>query len=272
MALPKKKISDIIERANSLVRFGLSDFDGLRSIILEVENLPASNMEDAREKYEFLCALSSFNGDLDSTQKYIKKVALYPYSAKTQDTCMLSLMRLGLFQSAGVICKNLSDNIGLKIANDAAQVALYTGHLELFIYLFHRLEKMQKVETLQNQYIAATKIYNFLSHQEAHEETLIDFISTSAEVVGSNCSYIGQTALRCVNNSLGLSYIFYVVEPSLSMFQLDMLIIKALLDKYGDTFADVITFSVERFNQNGERIPEQTMQTILSESPESGLE
>lgn len=268
MPLPKKKISDIIERANSLVRFGVSDFNGLRSIIREVEHLPASSVEDAREKYEFLCALSSFYGDLDNTQKYIKKVALYPYSAKTQATCMLSLMRLGLFQPAGEICRNLSDNVDPQIADDAAHVALYTGHLELFLYLFHRLEKMQKVETLQKQFIAATKIYDFLSHQKAHEETLVGFISTSAEVVGSNCRYIGQTALRHVNNSLGLSYIFYVVGPSFSMFQLDLLITKALLDRHGDTFADVITFSVERFNPNDERIPDQAM---LSESPANGL-
>ncbi|MFA5731148.1 MAG: hypothetical protein WC934_04010 [Acidithiobacillus sp.] len=265
MPLPKKKISDIIERANSLVRFGVSNFDGLRDLICEVEHLPASSGEDAREKYELLCALSSFYGDLDNTQKYISKIALYPYSAKAQATRMLSLMRLGLFQPAGEVCSSLSDNVDLEIVDDATHVALYTGHLQLFLHLFHRLEKMQKVETLQKQFIAATKIYDFLSHQETNEETLVGFISTSAEVVGRNCRYIGQTALRYVTNSLGLSYIFYVVEPTISMFQLDLLITKALLDRYGDIFADVITFSVERFNPNGESNPDQA---TLNKSPE----
>lgn len=265
MNLPKRKINDFIKRVNSLVRFGLSDFDSLSSIIHEVETLPASNAYEAREKFEVLCALSSFYGDREEVQRYIKKVQQYPYNEKAQATCMLSLMRLGSFQSAGGICNNLSEYSDIEIADDAARIALYTGQLDLFFSRYQSLSRMQKADDLLEYYRGALNIYNFLQQRDISEDTFKSYISTAAETVGLNVRYIAQTGVRFIKNELGLSYIFYVVDAHLSLFQLDLIIIDALLNKYGVTFSEIITFSVERFNPSSNHL-NMTSIRELSES------
>lgn len=250
MPIPKRKVRDLAERLVSLLRNKKPDFIDFVTLINEAEFLPVSSVDEAIEKFTLLCALSSYNGDTKNTQKYYDKVKLYNYNQDALINCLLSFQRRGLFRRAWEISNQMIKIQDPNVLRPLLDIAFSTGHFSQFTNISERLRKMQtSIEEQDERYISENNVINYTSSKQVSDDELFDFISIAARIVGENCKFINGKEFRNIEG-FGLSYTFYVTESKMSMFELDSLVVDALLedDRYANNFSEIITFSVERQN------------------------